>query len=366
MSFELPPYPYDLLDPYRRIAAQHSGGVVDLSVGTPCDPPPIQAVHALAESDSERGYPSSVGSEEFRESCRKWVKRRFDVDLKIENNIAACIGTKEFVVSTPHFLRLRNPEKDTVLYPEVSYPSYAMGAELSGCRAVPVRIDDDGQLLLQELEQSDINRALMLWVNYPSNPTGAVGDLESIANWGRSHSIPVFSDECYAEFVWGQTPQTILSKDLSGVVAVHSLSKRSNLAGVRAGFYAGDEDLVFWLKEIRKHSGKMIPGPVQAAASAAYSDDQHVEEQKQRYRERLDFLRSCFDSLNIKTEFPQGSFYLWVESEPDGSWDLVDRLASEIGVIVAPGTFFGSPNHIRVAAVQTLETLELITDRLPG
>ena len=364
MAFELPPYPYDLLEPYRSIASKHAGGVIDLSVGTPCDPPPSLVVKSLGESNSERGYPPSVGSQDFRESCQDWVRRRFDVHLDIEKNIGACIGTKEFVVSTPNYLRLRSPNKDTVLYPEVSYPSYAMGAHLSGCRAVPVSIGDNGQLLLSELDPRDVERALMLWVNSPSNPTGVLCDLDSIADWGRANEIPVFSDECYAEFTWAQSPQTILSNDLSGVVAVHSLSKRSNLAGIRAGFFAGDEDLVHWLKEIRKHSGKMVPGPVQTAASLAYSDDQHVEDQRMRYRERLEFLQTCFDSLEIDTHFPDGAFYLWVESDSDEPWHLVERLASEVGVLVAPGTFFGSSGHVRVAAVQTLEKLGLITDRI--
>lgn len=364
MGFELPPYPYDLLEPYRLIAAQHHGEVIDLSVGTPCDPPPSSVISALAKSDSERGYPSSIGSQDFRESCQLWVKRRFNVDLDIEKNIGACIGTKEFVVSTPGYLRLRTPDKDTVLYPEVSYPSYAMGAHLSGCRAVPVPVDDTGQLLLSALNPSDIERALMLWVNSPSNPTGALTDLDAIADWGRTKQIPVFNDECYAEFTWAQAPQTILNKGLSGVVAVHSLSKRSNLAGIRAGFFAGDQDLIHWLKEIRKHSGKMIPGPVQAAASVAYSDDDHVEEQQLRYKERLEFLQSCLQSLGIQSDFPQGAFYLWVASGSNDPWDLVKYLASEVGVLVTPGTFFGSSGHVRVAAVQTLEKLAVIRDRI--
>ena len=364
MGFELPPYPYDLLEPYREIAAKHTGGIVDLSVGTPCDPPPNLVIDALANSDSERGYPPSIGSQNFRDSCQHWVKRRFNVDLDIEKNIGACIGTKEFVVSTPSYLRLRSPDKDTVLYPEVSYPSYAMGAHLAGCRAVPVKINENGELSLEELDSSDIERTLMLWVNSPNNPTGALVDLDLIAEWGRNNQIPVFSDECYAEFTWDRPPQTILNKSLQGVVAVHSLSKRSNLAGIRAGFYAGDEGLVHWLKEIRKHSGKMIPGPVQAAASMAYSDDEHVEEQQLRYRERLVFLQSCLHSLEVDSNFPQGSFYLWVASDSNGPWDLVERLADEVGVLVAPGTFFGSSGHVRVAAVQTLETLSLISDRI--
>ncbi|MBG00866.1 MAG: succinyldiaminopimelate transaminase [Acidimicrobiaceae bacterium] len=364
MAFDLPPYPYDLLEPYRLIASKHAGGVVDLSVGTPCDPPPPLVVNSLAESNSERGYPPSVGSQDFRNSCQEWVRRRFDVRLDTEKNIGACIGTKEFVVSTPNYLRLRSPDKDTVLYPEVSYPSYAMGAHLSGCRAVPVAIGDNGQLLLSDLDPRDIERALMLWVNSPSNPSGVLCDLDAIADWGRANEIPIFSDECYAEFTWSQSPQTILNNGLSGVVAVHSLSKRSNLAGIRAGFYAGDEDLVHWLKEIRKHSGKMVPGPVQTAAALAYSDDDHVEEQRMRYKERLEFLQNCLNSIGINTNFPDGAFYLWVASGSAEPWHLVERLATEVGVLVAPGTFFGSSGHVRVAAVQTLEKLSLITDRI--
>ena len=364
MSFELPPYPYDLLNPYRAIANGHSGGVVDLSVGTPCDPPPPEVVDALAQSGSERSYPPSVGSYPFLESCLQWVKRLFDVDLDVETNIAACIGTKEFVVSAPGYLRLLNPDKDTVLYPAVSYPSYAMGAHLSGCRAVPVPVDENWQPELSGIDQSDIERALMIWVNSPSNPTGVLNNLGPIADWGREHKIPVFSDECYAEFTWADKPRTILSEGTEGVIALHSLSKRSNLAGLRAGFYAGDVELVQWFKEIRKHAGKMVPGPVQAAATVAYSDDTHVVEQRSKYRQRLSFLQSCFDSLGISTVFPEGSFYLWIDSGSQDPWKLVEHLATEVGVLVTPGSFFGSPRHVRVAAVQTLEKLDLIVKRL--
>src|SRR5208282_4878855 len=176
----------------------------------------------------------------------------------------------------------REPGRDTVLYPAVSYPTYAMGAELAGCRAVPVPSAPgrSGGLALDAVEPADAARALVLWSNSPSNPTCALGDLGAEAAWGRAHGVPVFSDECYAEFTWDGPPRSILEAGTDGVVAVHSLSKRSNLAGVRAGLYAGDEELVSYLVDVRRHAGLMVPGPVQAGAVAALDDDSHVDLQR--------------------------------------------------------------------------------------
>ena len=181
--------------------------------------------------------------------------------------IGACVGTKEFVGTLPQWLHLRRPDRDTVLYPAVAYPTYEMGAILAGCRPIPVPPTADGSLDLAAIAPADADRALALWVNSPSNPTGALDDLASAAAWGRSHDVPVFSDECYVEFTWSGRGRTILEDGLDGVVAVHSLSKRSNLAGVRIGFYAGDAELVHYLQEVRKHVGMMVPGPSQAAGS---------------------------------------------------------------------------------------------------
>src|SRR5205814_7019771 len=157
--------------------------------------------------------------------------------------VAACVGTKEFVASLPRYLRLRDPSRDTVLYPAVAYPTYEMGAVLAGCRAVPVPVDDQWRLNLSQINEEDAARALCLWVNTPANPTGAVDDLGSTATWGRAHGVPVFSDECYVEFTWAGAGHTILEHGLDGVVGVHSLSKRSHLAGLRAGLFAGDPGL---------------------------------------------------------------------------------------------------------------------------
>ncbi len=368
MSFTLPPYPYDRLDPYKPIAAAHVGGLVDLSIGTPIDAPPDFVVAALAESGAERGYPPSIGSVAFRRAAVGWLARRIGVTVDVDSQIAACVGTKEFVASVPLYLRLRRPDRDTVLYPAISYPSYEMGAQLAGCRAVAVPVDDQWRMDLSRIDPSDAARALLLWVNTPGNPAGGLDDLGAAAAWGRAHSVPVFSDECYVEFTWEGPPRSILEHGTEGVIAVHSLSKRSNLAGVRAGFYAGDDELVHWLREIRKHAGAMVPGPVQAAAVAAFDDDAHVDVQRAVYHRRLVFLRDLFADLGYDAALPGGAFYLWVPAADADAWALVDLLAREGGALVSPGEFYGAAGagHVRVAAVQPDAKLELLRERLLG
>ena len=174
-GFVPPPYPYDRLDRLVPLAKALAGGIVDLSIGTPCDPPTAEVLFALGHSDSERGYPASIGGEPLRAAIRGWLHRRFDVEVPLAQ-LAACVGTKEFVATTPHYLRLRTPARDTVLYPAISYPSYAMGATLAGCRAVPVPVDDHWRLDVSAIDPADAARALCLWSNTPGNPcSGGTG-----------------------------------------------------------------------------------------------------------------------------------------------------------------------------------------------
>jgi succinyldiaminopimelate transaminase len=363
-GFVPPPYPYDRLDRLIPLADALPGGLVDLSVGTPCDPPPAAVVRALGHSDSERGYPPSIGTPELRAAAQRWMDRRLGVDVPTAQ-IGACVGTKEFVGTLPQWLRLRTPDRDTVLYPSVSYPTYEMGAILAGCRAIPLPLAPNGRLAFDAIEASDADRVLCLWVNSPSNPTGALDDLAAAAAWGRSHAVPVFSDECYVEFTWDGPGRTILAGGLDGVVAVHSLSKRSNLAGVRVGFYAGDCDLVRYLQEVRKHVGLMVPGPAQAAGVAALDDAQHVAVQRDRYRRRLDRMADALTRWSgVDVPPPQGGFYLWFDVG-DG-WAFTERLAKEAGVLVSPGEFYGPsvPGYVRVAVVQPDDRIDLVVERL--
>jgi succinyldiaminopimelate transaminase len=359
-GFEPPPYPYDRLADLHKVADTCAGGAVDLSIGTPCDPPPDAVIDALASSGAERGYPPSVGTPAFRESAAAWLGRRFGTVVE-PAQVAACVGTKELVAGVPQWLRLRSPERDTVLYPHISYPTYAMGAVLAGCRPVPYRAFD-------AISPEDAARALCLWVNSPGNPTGELTDLAEAAAWGRDHGVPVLSDECYIEFTWDRPGRTILAEGTEGVVALHSLSKRSNFAGARAGFYAGDRDLVHYLSEVRKHAGFMVPGPVQAAAVVAFGDDAHVDVQRERYLRRLDLLAMSLCEFGVLCARPPATFYLWVVAPDGDAWALAHRLATEGGAIVSPGEFYGpdGAGHVRIAVVQPDDRLELVANRLGG
>jgi succinyldiaminopimelate transaminase len=371
VTFRLPPYPYDRLDGLAKLAAAHPDGMVDCSIGTPYDPPLPAVVEALATSGTERGYPASAGSPQLRHAAAAWLDRRFGLGGLADTSVAACVGTKELVASVPHVLRLRRPGRDTVLYPAVSYPTYAMGAELAGCRAVavPATPGRSGGLDLEAVDPEDAGRALLLWSNSPSNPTGGLGDLGAEAAWGRERAIPVFSDECYAEFTWDGPPRSVLEHGTDGVVAVHSLSKRSNLAGVRVGFYAGDAELVEFLRAVRQHAGLMVPGPAQAAGVAALADDAHVVRQRERYLERLEYMVAILASYGCPVSLPEGGFYLWVPV-PAGrwtdAWAMAESLARHGGLLVSPGDLYGDAGagHVRIAVVQPMERLALVGARL--
>jgi succinyldiaminopimelate transaminase len=364
-GFVPPVYPYEKTASSRAKADALPGGIVDLSIGTPCDPPPPIVLDALATSDTERGYPASVGFPALRDAACGWMDRRLGVTVPADG-VAACVGTKEFVGTLPQWLKLRTPSKDTILYPELAYPTYEMGAILAGCRAVPVAVDEHWRLDVSTISDEDAARALCLWANTPGNPAGQIDDLAVVAEWGRSHGVPVFSDECYVEFTWDGPRHTILEHGLEGLVAVHSLSKRSNLAGMRVGFYAGDPDLVHYLAETRKHVGMMVPGPSQAAATAALGDDDHVEEQRARYLQRLERFRDILGAVGVKAELPGGGFYLWAPAPDGDAWGLTDRLAAEGGVLLSPGDTYGPAGsaHVRVALVQPIDRLELVAQRL--
>ena len=253
-----------------------------------------------------------------------------------------------------------------------------MGAQLAGCRSVVVPERPGGGLDLSQVPDDDADRAVVLWVNSPANPTGALTDLGAAAAWGRARGVPVLSDECYTEFTWAQwPPPTILDHGLDGVVAVHSLSKRSNLAGVRVGFYAGDPDIVQFLSAVRQHAGLMVPGPVQAAAAVALDDDDHVDAQRHRYRRRLDRLAGALSGAGLDATVPAGTFYLWVPAPEwalargavegrDGAWVLAEALAEAAGMLVSPGEFYGEAGagHVRIAVVQPDDRIDLVARRL--
>jgi len=374
-GFVPPVYPYARLDALKQRAAEAPGGIVDLSIGTPNDPVPDVVVEALAKAGPDSaGYPRAIGAPALREAAAGWMERSFGVSLD-PVQVVSVIGTKELVASLPHLLRLRDPSRDTVLYPAVSYPTYAMGAQLGGCRAVPVPLGEDWHLDLSAVPEDDARRAVLLWVNEPGNPTGsqsAAGPLGEAVAWARSRGVVVASDECYVEFNWDEAGTfvpgaTALQAGVDGVLAVHSLSKRSNMAGYRCGFLAGDGDLVAYLASVRTHAGMMVPGPIQAAATAAWNDDEHVALQRARYAERRAYARSRLGEAGLVDAGGPSSFYLWARSadSAEDGWAVTARLAGT-GTLVAAGDLYGDggAGHVRIALVEPLDRLELAFDRI--
>jgi succinyldiaminopimelate transaminase len=374
-GFVPPPYPHDRLDALRRLADALPGGVVDCSVGTPVDPVPEVARRALADAaGAGAGYPPAVGTPALREAAARWLDRRFGAGVDVDS-VVACAGTKELVASLPRLLHLRNPSRDTVLFPAISYPTYEMGAQLAGLRPVPVPLDTDWHPDLSRVRAADAERTLVLWLNEPANPTGAgMGRerLRAAVEWARARGIVVASDECYAEFTFDArgapaAPATALHAGLDGVLALHSLSKRSNLAGFRAGFVAGDPDLARYLGDVRRHAGLMVPSPVQAAAAAALDDDDHVEVQRARYAERRALVTAALDSSGLVHDGGPSTFYLWLRAREgaDDGWELAGRFA-EAGTLVAPGDLYGpaGADHVRLALTQPTDRLALACERL--
>ena len=336
---------------------------------------PEVARRALADAAaSATGYPAAIGAPAYREAAAGWIGRRFGVPVA-PDAVVACVGTKELVASLPRVLALRDPSRDSVLYPDVAYPTYEMGARLAGLRAVPVPLDERWLLDLSRVAEDDAERALLVWVNEPGNPTGSSGGsdhLRAVADWARSRGAIVASDECYAEFTCGATgapaaPATILAHRHDGALAVHSLSKRSNMAGLRAGFVAGDAALVSYLGEVRKHAGLMTPTPVQAAATAALGDDLHVDEQRARYARRRADALDALGAFGLAHDGGPSTFYLWLRGAEaaESGWAIARRLA-ERGLLVAPGDLYGPGGaaHVRLSLTQPDERLALAFDRL--
>lgn len=351
ISARLPVFPWDRLEPYKATAAAHPDGLVDLSVGTPVDPVPDVVRQALAAASDSPGYPLTYGTAALREAAAHYLRTWHGVAGADPAHVLPLIGSKELVGWLPTLLDLR--EGDQVGYPQLAYPTYEIGARIA--RAEPVAYADP-------VADLDPDRTRLLWLNSPANPTGrvlAADELRRIVDWARRHGILVVSDECYIELGWeGTEPVSVLHPDVcgdshEGVVAVHSLSKRSNFAGYRGAFLAGDPGVVAELLAVRKHAGMIVPKPVQAAMVAALGDRAHAVEQKARYARRRADLRAAFTAAGFRIEHSEASLYLWATRDED-CWTTVADLADR-GILVAPGEFYGpsGASFIRIAFTAT-------------
>jgi succinyldiaminopimelate transaminase len=368
VSTRLPVFPWDRLEPYKAAAAAHQGGAVDLSVGTPVDPVPAVIRAALASAADSPGYPQTAGTPALRDAIAGWLRDRLGVAAE-PAHVLPLIGSKELVGWLPTLLGLE--PGDQVAYPQLAYPTYEIGALMA--RAEPVTYDP-GTLAADAsgVSAPDPARLKLLWLNTPANPTGRTLDaveLRRIVGWAREHGVLVVSDECYIELGWDVEPVSVLHPDVcggshQGLLAVHSLSKRSNFAGYRGAFLAGDPAVVRELLGIRKHTGMMVPAPVQAAMIAALGDPDHVVEQRERYARRRAALRTAFERAGFRIEHSEASLYLWATRD-EPCWDTVGDL-SKRGILVAPGEFYGPAGErfVRIAFTATDERVGEAVRRL--
>jgi succinyldiaminopimelate transaminase len=356
---QLPAFPWDRLAPYGERARAHPGGAVDLSIGTPVDPTPQVVQDALRAAADAPGYPLTIGTPALREAIATWVGERLGTPVE-PAEVVPSTGSKETVGLLPSLLGLAPGSQ--VLIPALAYPTYDVGARLAGCE--PVATDDP--------TSHDPSRVGLVWVNSPSNPTGGVlppEQLRRVVEWGREHGVLIASDECYLELGWETEPVSVLDPSVcggspEGVLAVHSLSKRSNLAGYRAGFAAGDRTAVAAVVEARKNIGLLVPAPVQAALVAALHDSAHVAEQRARYAARREVLLPAVRAAGFVVEHSEAGLYLWcTRGEP--CWDTVGALA-DVGVVAAAGEFYGAAGarHVRLALTATDEQVRTAAERL--
>jgi succinyldiaminopimelate transaminase len=365
LAARLPEYPWDELAPIAEKARAFPGGAVDLSIGTPVDPVPAVIQDALAAAANAPGYPLTAGTPELRSAAAGWLARSLDVHVD-PVTVLPVIGTKEFIAWLPTMLGLG--PGDTVLYPSLAYPTYDIGAKLCGAGTAAVDVAGSGGL------GGAPDSARLLWVNSPSNPTGRVlpaGALRDGVAWARSRGAVLASDECYITLGWDRSPVSVLHESvrgdsLDGVLGVFSLSKRSNLAGYRAGFVTGDPSLMKELLLVGRQAGMIVPGPVQAAMVAALNDDAHAAVQKARYAARRAILAQGLTAAGFRIEHSEAGLYLWATRPGLDCWAACELLASECGLLVGPGSMYGPEGngYIRVALTATDERVAAAGERL--
>ena len=352
---KLPDFPWDALAPYGERAKAHPSGFIDLSVGTPVDPTPEFIQQKLRESSNSPSYPVTTGAPELRDALKNFVSKTLGATGDFD--VLPTIGSKELVALLPTLL-----EAKRILIPKIAYPTYKVGGLIAGAEVVEVDVDAN--------TWPDENFDLA-WINSPSNPTGRVhseAELLEVISFSRKTGTVIASDECYLHMPAGdKKPVSILklaNGDNKNLLAIHSMSKRSNLAGYRAALLVGDSKLIAKVREIRKHAGMMVPQPIQRALTTALMDEAHVSEQSSRYLNRRKILQPALERAGFRIEYSDAGLYIWC-SRDESAWDSIDWLA-QLGILATPGSFYGNAgqNFIRVALTASDEKISEAAERI--
>jgi aspartate/methionine/tyrosine aminotransferase len=364
----------DLLAPY-----QPGKPLINLSLGEPQHPVPSFVGPILAAHINEFGrYPISKGIEPFRRAASNWLARRYHLPraLDPETEILVLNGSREgLFFAAIAAARHVTPRKGTpaILLPNPFYPAYAAGARAAGCEPVFLPTTRDNGFLpdLDALSDDLLARTVAFYIASPANPQGSVASsayFSRLKQLADRHGFMVLSDECYSEIYTRTAPGSILENagnDFANVVAFQSLSKRSNLPGMRVGFVAGDKNFLSRFHELRNVAAPQVPMPLQHVAVAAYDDEAHVDENRRLYKIKFDLADQILGN-RFGYQRPAGGFCLWLDvSAHGGDEQAAVNLFKDGGVRVLPGSYLarvepGAANpgagYIRVALVQDSET----------
>ena len=365
----------------NEVAKLNKSGIspIDFGVGDPKEPTPDIVRESLKKSADERktsGYPSYIGTDEFRNEIAKWYRKRFGVDLDYARQVTSTIGAKESVFNFPEaFL---NP-RDYAIMPNPGYPPYERGTLFAEgrCYFVPLLKENNFLMNLSSIPKEVVKKSKLMWINYPNNPTGAIAAsrfFKEAIDFGKDNNIIIASDECYTEIYFGEKPRSILEFSKEGVVAFQSLSKRSAMTCYRIGWVAGDENIIASLRKLKTNVDSGTPTFIQDAAITALGDEKHVEKMRQDYRQKRDILITALKSLGLADCTPDAAMYIW-QKTPSGinSVEFAKRLLKkEIAVVVTPGAWISREfnglnpgnDYVRFALVPTIDECKIAAERI--
>ncbi len=388
----LPAYAFKEIN--DKVEALKAAGVkaIDFGVGDPSEPTPEFVINALLDAGkkhSKTGYPSYVGSKEFRTAAANYMQRRFGIVLDPETEISSNIGSKEAVFNFPE--AFINPG-DVVICPSPGYPPMKTGTIFAEGVPFFTPLLESNKFLVdyKSIPQDVVEKAKIIWINYPNSPTGAVADknyYEELIKWARENNIIIAADEgCYIDVYMGEeAPISILQAaselglGYEGIIAFYSLSKRNNMTGYRVGFVAGGKSVVDIFKKLKTNIDSGTPSIVQEAAIVALNDDAHVAEMRKLYDEKAGILIEALKGIGLDAKKPQATFYVW-QRVPDAVSDVEfakNLLDPEVGIVVTPGSLISDEcvladgskinpgvGYVRFALMPTIEELKEAAERL--
>jgi LL-diaminopimelate aminotransferase len=354
---------------------------IDFGVGDPQEPTPDVVIEACKESlkrTRSSGYPSYDGSLEYRDKVSEWVKARFGVDIDPSKEVTSTIGAKEAVFHMPFAFVNRG---DYVLIPNPYYPAYERGTIFANgsCYFLNLLKDENFQLDIASIPKEILDKAKMLWVNYPSNPTGALAEdsfMKELADLAVDKDILVVSDECYSEMYFDKRPRSLLEFGYENVLCINSLSKRSNMTNYRVGWVMGDSNAIQLFRKVKTNIDSGTPTFIQDAAISALNDEAHVEAMRKGYREKRDIICNAFREIGYPESVPEATFYIW-QQVPEGMTgvDVAKLLLEEsIALVTTPGAWISKEvngvnpgeRFIRLALVPSVEACKEASEKIKG